>query len=165
MKVSIIYHSESGNTEKTAKQIMLGTSEVEGVTTKMMSIDQIDRDFVRESAAVLFGSPTYCGSFSWQIKRWFDTTDVDLEGKLGSVFATANYIGGGAEVAELSMVGHMLVRGMLIYSAGFTRGNPFTHFGAVAIKDGDDQQKERARIFGKRVAEKAMTLFGNMETL
>lgn len=30
------------------------------------------------------------------MKKWFDTTKVDLEGKLGSVFATENYLGGGA---------------------------------------------------------------------
>ena len=33
------------------------------------------------------------------------------------------------------------------------------HFGAIAIQDGDDAQKERARIFGQRIAEKALELF------
>lgn len=94
------------------------------------------------------------------MKQWFDTTGVTLEGKLGSVFVTEDYLGGGADVAELGLVGMMLVRGMLVYSAGFTKGQPFTHLGAVAIKAGDDLQKERAAILGQRVVEKALGLWG-----
>ena len=62
-------------------------------------------------------------------------------------------------MTELAMIGHMLVRGMIVYSAGSSRGLPYTHYGAVAIKDGDDFQKERARLFGMRFAEKAIELF------
>lgn len=39
----------------------------------------------------------------------------------------------------------MLVKGMLVYSSGVAEGQPFIHYGAVCIKDGDDGQKERAQ--------------------
>ena len=129
------------------------------IDVKIMSIGKIDESFLAESRAVTFGCPTYYGTFSWQMKKWFDTTKVNLEGKLGSVFATENYIGGGADVAELGMIGHILVRGMIAYSAGFTKEGPITHYGAVAIKDGDEYQQRRAKLLGKRVAEKAIELF------
>jgi NAD(P)H dehydrogenase (quinone) len=160
MKIAIVYHSESGNTEKVAQIIAEGARMNDLLDVRTMSLESLDEAFVSESHAVIFGCPTYCGSFSWQMKKWFDTTSMNLAGKLGGVFATENYLGGGADVAELSLIGHLLVRGMLAYSAGVSKGQPFTHFGAVTVKTGDDWQQNRARLFGQRIAEKALELFG-----
>jgi NAD(P)H dehydrogenase (quinone) len=49
---------------------------------------------------------------------------------------------------------------MLAYSGGTSWGQPFNHYGAVAINDGDETQRERARIFGGRIARKTRELFG-----
>jgi NAD(P)H dehydrogenase (quinone) len=160
MKISIVYHSENGNTKKVAQLIAEGAGIAADIDVKTMSIDQIDEVFLAESQAAIFGCPTYYGTFSWQMKKWFDTAKVNLAGKLGSVFATENHLGGGADMAELGMIGHMLVRGMLVYSAGGSKEGPITHYGAVTIKDGDEFQQHRAKLLGKRVAEKAMELFG-----
>ncbi len=159
MKIAIIYHSESGNTERVAALVAEGANAVEGVEARCMKIDAVDEAFVAAAKAVVVGCPVYAGSCSWQVKRWLDTTGIKLSGKLGSVFATANHIGGGAEAAELLLVAGLLVRGCLVYSAGASEGQPYTHFGAVTIKDGDDKQKERARIFGGRIARKAQELW------
>lgn len=78
---------------------------------------------------------------------------------MGAVFATANYVGGGAEVAELAMISELLVKGMLVYSSGVAEGQPFIHYGPVCIKEGDEGQKERAKIFGERIARKTAELF------
>lgn len=157
--IAILYHSETGNTAKIAELIAEGTKNLTETDVKTMSIDALDVDFINQANVVLFGCPTYAVSMSWQMKKFLDTTSLDLAGKLGGVFATANYIGGGAEVAELTMIAALLLRGMLVYSAGFTSGNPLTHLGAVAIQSGDDAQRERARIFGERMAQKAKELF------
>ena len=161
MKIAIIYHSQGGNTKKVASIIAEGAKINENIEVQIMSIGRIDVEFVSQAKVVIFGCPTYYGTFSWQIKKWFDTTKIDLVGKLGSVFATENYLGGGADVAEMGMIGHMLIRGMLIYSAGSTKQGPITHYGAVTIKDGDEFQQRRAKLLGKRVAEKAVELFGS----
>ncbi|MCT8978598.1 flavodoxin domain-containing protein [Clostridium sp. CX1] len=160
MKISIIYHSVGGNTKKVADIIAEGAKIKDDIEVKSMSIDELDEKFIEESKAVIFGCPTYHATFSWQMKKWFDTNKISFEGKLGSVFATENFLGGGADVAELSMIGHMLVMGMLIYSAGHTKKGPITHYGAVTIKDGDEWQQNRARILGQRVAEKSLEIFG-----
>jgi NAD(P)H dehydrogenase (quinone) len=160
MKIAIIYHSESGNTAKVADLIAAGAQIEPGVETKSMSIDAIDPEFVAAAKAVIFGCPTYYGTFSWQMKKWFDTKGkLNLAGKLGSVFATANHFGGGSEIAELGMAGHLLVSGMLVYTPGVSQGAPYVHYGTVAIKDGNEFQKERAKIFGQRIAQKALELF------
>ncbi len=150
MKMSVIYHSETGNTERVAKLIAKG-AEKEGASIKCMSIDDVDESFISNSEIVLFGTPTYSGSYSWQMKKWLDTQKNKLAGKIGCVFATENFIGGGADNAELALISELLVKGMFIYSVGASMGKPYTHFGVVCIKDGDEEQKSRAEIFGERI--------------
>lgn len=159
MKISIVYHSQTGNTKKVAECIANGIKKYGEIEIQLMSIDSIDKDFLEDSKAVIFGTPTYFTSMSWQMKQWFDTTRYNLSGKLGACFATANFMGGGSEFAEINLITHMLCKGMLVYSAGGSQGQPFTHMGAVAIQSGDDFQKNRAEIFGERIAKKALELF------
>ena len=161
MKISIIYHSETGNTAKVADVIAEGIRKAGDIDVKCMSITDIDADFAKASDGFILGTPTYLASFSWQMKKFLDTElkSLNIDGKLCGVFATANYFGGGAEVAELTLIGQLLVRGVLIYSAGASKGAPYTHLGAVAIKEGNDFERERAGLFGERFGEKAIELF------
>jgi len=159
MRISVIYHSETGNTKRIAEMIAEGAKLGGEVEVKSMSIEEIDDSFVESSKAIILGCPTHRGAFSWQMKKWIGTTKLKLAGKLGSVFVTEGYIGGGADFAEMGLIAHFLVLGMLIYSGGTSWGQPFTHYGAVAIKDGDEAQRERARIFGERIARKTRELF------
>ncbi|WP_348983076.1 flavodoxin domain-containing protein [Desulfosporosinus sp. I2] len=158
--MAVVYYSKTGNTKKVAELIAQGANLIETIEVKCMSIEEVDNEFLTEAKTVIFGSPTISGTFSWQIKQWLDTMrTVKFGGKLGAVFATANYVGGGAEVAELAMIGELLVKGMLVYSSGVADGQPFIHYGPVCIQDGDEGQKERARIFGERIAKKTVELF------
>jgi len=165
MKIAVIYHSETGNTARIAERIAEGARTIPGTEARLMGLDGIDEAFLAEARAMVIGCPVYAGGLSWQMKRWLDTTKLKLAGKLGSVFATENHVGGGADIAELSMAAGLLVRGCLVYAAGASLGAPFTHFGAVAVKDGDEAQKERARVLGSRVAEKARELWGGAEPM
>ena len=159
MKLSIIYHSQSGNTKKVAEIMAATAQELEGVEAKAMSIDAVDNDFINESNAIIFGSPTYAGTLSWQMKKFLDTAPLNFSGKLGGVFATADYLGGGADIAELSIIGCLLVRGMLVYSGGAATEDPKTHYGAVLRKAGDEFELERAQALAQRIAKKALELF------
>jgi len=160
IKLSIVYHSVTGNTKRVAELIYEGAQKVKNVEIKVMSIEDCDFAFLEKSDCVIFGTPTYLGSFSWQMKAFLDKgLKVELSGKLGAVFATENFLGGGADFALLTMIGHLLVKGMIIYSGGVAHGDPYTHFGAVCIKDGDESQKERARLFGERIVKKAFNIY------
>lgn len=162
MKLSIIYHSESGNTEKVGEIIAKGVQKAGDIEVKCMNINDIDVEFAKQSSALLFGTPTYLATFSWQMKKFIDTElkSLEIEGKLCGVYATENFLGGGADIAELSLIGQLLVRGVLIYSVGASKGQPYTHLGAVTRKDGDEFEQERAMLYGQRFAEKALELFG-----
>ncbi|WDV46848.1 flavodoxin family protein [Clostridiaceae bacterium M8S5] len=158
MKISIVYHSETGNTQRVSERIMSGVKKIESTDVKIMSINDVDNEYIESSDIVIFGTPTYAGTYSWQMKKWLDTCKLNLSGKVGCVFATENYLGGGADNALLAIASELLVKGMFVYSVGASKGQPYTHFGAVCIKDGEKEQKERAEIFGERIVQGVIEL-------
>jgi NAD(P)H dehydrogenase (quinone) len=162
MKIAIIYHSETGNTRQMAQLVRQGCLRVPGVEARCMPVDDVDEDYVVDASAVLLGSPTYEGSCTWQMKRYLDTAARGLAGKLGGVFASQNWPGGGgASFAEMTMIAGMLVRGMLVYSGGISEGQPYLHFGAVSRRAPDkDLYRERCLKLGENIARKAAELFG-----
>lgn len=161
VRVAIVYHSETGNTQKMAELIKKGCYNVKGTESKIMSIDNLDSTYIAGAEAVIFGCPTYEGTASWQMKKLLDTISVDLAGKLGGVFASQNWPGGGgADFAEMTLIAGMLVRGMMIYSGGITRGQPFLHFGAVSEKAPEGIYEKRCLKLGENIASKAKELWG-----
>ena len=161
MKAAIIYHSETGNTRKMAELIKEGAESVKGVEAKTMSLDAIDAGYVEEARVVALGCPTYEGTCSWQMKKFLDTAGPPLAGKLGGVFASQNWPGGGgADLAEITLIAGMLVHGMLVYSGGIARGMPPLHFGAVSRRSPEGLDKERCVKLGVSLAEKGLELFG-----
>ena len=162
MKISIIYHSETGNTEQMAELVRDGCLQVAGIEAECMPIEEVDQGFVKESATIVFGSPTYEGSCSWQMKRYLDTQPEGLAGKLGGVFVSQNWPGGGgASFAEMTIIAGMLVHGMLVYSGGINAGMPYLHFGAVSARAPEDElYRQRCLKLGDNIAKKALKLFG-----
>ena len=117
------------------------------------------RSMVHTASTAWRGTPA-CSSTCWQWKKWFDEpAPCPLGGKLGAVFATANFAQGGADIALQTLLCHMLVKGMLVYSGGGACGSPYTHLGAVALRENFEESKALFRIFGERVARKALELF------
>ena len=162
MKISIIYHSETGNTRQMAELVREGCVAA-GAEAKCMPIDAVDTAYVEDSAAVILGSPTYEGTCSWQMKRFLDGGPRGLAGKLGGVFASQNWPGGGgASFAEMTLIAGMLVLGMLVYSGGIAEGMPYLHFGAVSRKAPDeDFYRDRCLKLGENITKKAMDIFGD----
>ena len=161
IRVAIVYHSETGNTQKMAELIKKGCDKIDDIESKTMSIDDMDVAYIAGAEAVIFGCPTYEGTASWQMKKLLDTISVDLDGKLGGVFASQNWPGGGgASFAEMTLIAGMLVRGMLIYSGGITRGRPFLHFGAVSERAPKGLYEKRCIKLGENIASKARELWG-----
>ncbi len=162
MKISIVYFSSTGNTRAMAEEIMAGIKLEDGVEAKAFNLDEVDREFVNDSSAVIFGTPTYLANMSWQMKKWLDESSgqgFTLGGKLGAVFATAQYIQGGADTAILTIINHLMVKGMLVYSGGAALGQPFIHLGAVATGQNFAEAKPLFKTFGQRIAQKSKELF------
>jgi len=160
MKLSIIYYSKDGHTKEMAQVISEGMKRVEGIEVGMFDLNNIDKAFIDESKAVVFGTPTYSANLCWQMKKWLDESkEYNLEGKLGSAYATAGFSQGGPATAIATILNHLMVKGMLVYSGGSALGKPYTHTGAVAITDRFEESKDMFRIFGERIAKKAKEIF------
>ncbi len=162
MKATILYHSVSGNTKAVAEIIAAGMNSVEGMEAKAFSIDAVDEDFAKESKCIIAGCPIYAASVTAAMQTFLQTEFRKCApfGKIGGAFATANYVHGGGELGIRSILDAMMVMGMLAYSSGAAYGAPVIHLGPVALGAKLDETKENFEIYGKRMAEKTMEIFG-----
>lgn len=125
-----------------------------------MNINNIDINFLNEGKAVIFGTLTYLANTTSNIKNWLDNScNINLEGKIGVMYAASDYIGGGADTTILTLMNHLIVKGMLLYSGGSVHGKPFIHLGYVSVNGVNDEDKETPMIFGERIAKKVKELF------
>lgn len=160
MKISIIYDSKTNNTATVAQYIADGAKAIKGIEAKTFNINEIDDEFIKESNGFIFGCPTYCagpssGFYSFLEKK---APMLSLSGKLGGVFATEQYIHGGADLTMISIIQHLLVYGMMIYSGGGSKGSPVIHIGPVEISPKYEEYKELFNIYGKRFAEQVIAI-------
>ncbi len=162
MKISIIYVSQGGNTEVAAEYIEEGILQrFPFAQVKLMSIrdDEVDYEFLQQSEAVIFGTPVYCAGMSWELKKWFDSNvRLDLSGKLGAAFVTAQSPIGGVDTAIMDVVRNMMLKRMLVFSgAGKKTTNKF-QLGAVGIVETMNKDAEQFQVFGENIAEKVISL-------
>ena len=162
IKMAVLYHSKSGNTCRMAQAIADGMKMVEGVEARIFPIHEPDAAYLAESCCVVVGTPTYLASMSGEMKTWLDgdARRLGLAGKLGGAFATADYVHGGADLATQGILSHLMVLGMLLYSGGGACGKPVIHLGPVALKDHLEEAEPVFRLYGQRMANQAVKIFG-----
>lgn len=77
--VVVIYHSGYGHTKKQAEAVFEGAREVVA-STELIAIDaegnisEANWTSLAAADAIIFGSPTYMGSVSWQFKKFADAS-------------------------------------------------------------------------------------------
>ena len=78
-QIVILYSSNCPSIEKLSNEIMKGISSVNGIKTYAISCTKAQEqlDEINSADAIIFGSPTYFGSLSSDMKAFFDTT-VDI---------------------------------------------------------------------------------------
>lgn len=98
----IVYHSQSGNTEKMAEAVAAGAREIEGVRVVLKQARETEEQDLLEADGVIFGSPEYFGYMAGSVKDLFDRTYEKLRGqprifrKPYAVFISAGNDGRGA---------------------------------------------------------------------
>ena len=167
MKLSVIYDSKTGNTQKAAEWITEGMNEIDGVQAKCFSINSVDKEFVKDSSGAVIGCPSYAATMTPDMRSWLftDAGKLGLAGKLGGAFATEQYTHGGAELVIQSILTDELVFGMLCYSGGGSFGAPVIHIGPIGVNsnveghNSMEKYRDNYLIYGKRFAAKACELF------
>jgi multimeric flavodoxin WrbA len=100
--ILVVYHSQSGNTQKMAGAVAKGAKEIEGVRVVLKkAFDTSEEDLIACDGLVI-GSPEYFGYMSGAIKDLFDRTYEKVRGhkrifrKPYGVFISAGNDGQGA---------------------------------------------------------------------
>ncbi len=103
-KVLIIYHTQSGNTEKMAKAIYEGAVST-GADVSLKKASDATADDLLSCDAVVFGTPNYFGYEAGAVKDFFDRTFYTLRGKVkDKPYAVFGSYGGGGPKAIESLV-------------------------------------------------------------
>jgi NAD(P)H dehydrogenase (quinone) len=176
--IAIVYHSGYGHTQRMAQAV------AEGANAELISIDAEGNlpasgwAQLKAADAIIFGSPTYMGSVSWQFKKFADASSKSWSGmewkdKLFAGFTNSASINGDKlstldYMFRLAMqhAGVWVGTGMMPSNKAAANRNDINYLasssGAMAQSPSDASPAqmlpgdlETARLFGKRVAEVA----------
>ena len=154
MKASILFDSKTGHTRTAGEWICKGMEEA-GIETKCFNIFDVDQSWVQDSDCIILGSPTYMADVTADMKKFLEGLSAyGVAGKLGGAFATAQYDWGGGVVAIETILRHMLVAGMMVYSSGGTE-SPVIHLGPVSVNGNGEEIFVQ---FGRRMAAQCLKL-------
>jgi NAD(P)H dehydrogenase (quinone) len=149
-KIVIVYDSRTGNTEKMASAVGEGAKQVAGTEVVLRKADEATLDDLLNADGIIMGSPTYYGQMSGKLKAFIDETvkiHGKLNGKAGGAFTSSGGTACGAETTLLSILGTMLVHGMIV------QGNPRNkHYGAASVGAPKKEEVEVCRELGERIA-------------
>jgi NAD(P)H dehydrogenase (quinone) len=179
--IAIVYHSGYGHTQRMAQAV------ADGAGGHLIAIDADGNlpaggwEQLKEAEAIIFGSPTYMGSVSWQFKKFADASSrpwfsQDWKDKLFAGFTNSSTMNGDkfstlTYLFTLAMQHGGIWVGLGILpsnSKAATRNDPNylgSYSGAIAQSPSDASvadmlpgDLDTARSFGQRVAEVASRL-------
>jgi len=156
VKILIVFHSRSGNTEIMAHAVAEGANQVDGATVEIKKAKETRLDDLLNADGIVMGSPTYYGLMSGQLKTLLEQSvkiHGKLQGKVGAAFTSAGGNATGAETTLLSILQAMLVHGMIVQGRSDNK-----HYGAAARGAPKDEEIEDCRNLGKKVAALATRL-------
>ena len=190
--VSVVYHSGFGHTKVQAEAVARGAGEVEGTTVHLISVDELPSpdenhnyggkwNLLNEADAIIMGSPTYMGSVSAGLKKFFEDSSAIWFGqlwkdKLGAGFTNSASQSGDKLNALMDMAIFGAQHAMMWVSLGLMPGNNSStasiedlnrlgsYIGAMAQSNADEgpdtapptADQKTAAALGKRVAEAAI---------
>jgi multimeric flavodoxin WrbA len=72
--IAVVYHSGYGHTKRMAESVAAGAGATLVAIDAEGNLSDSDWETLNKADAIIFGSPTYMGSVSWQFKRFADTS-------------------------------------------------------------------------------------------
>lgn len=185
-KIAIVYNSGYGHTKKLAEAVFAGTESVQNASAQLIQIDaegNISENAWNDLAAadaIIFGSPTYMGSVSWQFKKFADASSKPWFKQAWKDKFTAGFTNSASMNGDkLSTLHYMFTlamqHGMIWISPAFMPANTKaaqrndinymgSYCGLMSQSPADSTPEEgplsgdleTGKLFGKRVAEKTI---------
>ncbi|MCK4585754.1 MAG: flavodoxin family protein [Gammaproteobacteria bacterium] len=183
VSIVIVYHSGYGHTQKQAEAVHTGIIQIADVSATLLPINSVgeisedDWNSLSGSDTIVFGSPTYMGSVSWQFKKFADASNKqwfaqDWKDKLAAGFTNSASMNGDKlstlhNMFTLAMQHSMIWvgSGMLPANSKDAQRNDINYLGSFAglmaqsPSDASPEEGplpgdlETAKQFGMRVAE------------
>lgn len=180
-KFSIIFHSRSHSVEKLAAEIATGiksTGECQ-VNLILCSEAQSRIEEINDSDVIIFGSPTYFGSVSSEMKEFFDSTgnifmNKKWKDKVAGAFTHSSSLSGDKLMTLMQMMIFAMQNGMIWVGQDMLPNEEINHewkdldekqvnhlgswIGTMAQSDSrrgielSQSDLLTARLFGKRIA-------------
>jgi multimeric flavodoxin WrbA len=174
-KVVVVYHSGYGHTQRMAQSVAAGAG------AELLAIDadgnlpQGGWETLEAADAIIFGSPTYMGSVSWQFKKFADASSKpwyaqQWKDKIAAGFTNSAGMNGDKHATLTTLFTLAMQHGMIWVSQGLMPANTkaaqrndvnylVSYSGAIAQSPSDAGASdmlpgdlETARLFGERVA-------------
>jgi NAD(P)H dehydrogenase (quinone) len=169
-KILVLYYSQEGHTRKMAELVARGASSIPDTEVRLKAVHEAGREDVIWCDGLALGSPTYLGTVSSPMKKFWEDLLPDwqkLDGKIGCAFSSEGGWGGGAELTCQSLLIIMMNFGFLVFGVTDYTGNQFTaHYGATQAGDPREfKEQESCRRLGKRLAEWVAVLIDGRKEL
>ena len=152
VKILICYYSKSGNTERMAEEIAEGMKASKAdVKVDLKKVEEVDVKSLTDYDGIIFGSPTYYGLPSAEVKKLLDESIMHhgkLDGVVGGAFSSSANTAGGNETTIIALIESLLIHGMIV--KGMPKGD---HFGPVAIGEPDEKELKQCKYYGRWMAE------------
>ncbi|MCW8995661.1 MAG: flavodoxin family protein [Psychromonas sp.] len=177
----VIYYSGYGHTKKVAEYVAKGANAELIAIDANGDIQESDWDKLNTAGAIIFGAPTYMGSYPWQFKKFADATSKvwftrGWQDKVFGGFTNSASLNGDKQVTLISLQTLASQHGGLWVSLGLppsntqaaSRSDVNNLGGSVGVliqspSDADDNaipsgDLETARLYGERIAKIAARL-------
>ena len=103
-KIAIVFHSGYGHTKRVAETVKTGAAST-GAQVDLVAIDaegnipEAGWETLKAADGIVFGSPTYMGTVSWQFKKFADASSkpwytMDWKGKVAAGFSNSATLNG-----------------------------------------------------------------------
>jgi NAD(P)H dehydrogenase (quinone) len=163
VRVLVAYHSQTGNTEKMAQAVRDGLLRSKDADVTLKKLPDVTDSDITAADGIIVGTPVHWQNLAADTKRFLDRVAEALgrkgktwgEGRTAGVFCTSGAIGGGQELARLSVISAFL--GMRFVIVGGVNNEEFGTLGPQAVTGGalpgvGPKDLEEARLFGARFA-------------
>lgn len=185
VRVAVAYHTGYGKTGSLAQYVARGAAAIDDVAVDLLDVSRLDEagwSALDAADAIIFGSPTYFGSLSAEMKRFFESTvDRWIDGprwkdKLAAGFTNSKTMSGDKlntlfDLAAFTAQHGMIWVGLDLYPGWHTKGSTpdelnrlGSWFGAMSQANSDESPDvvpppsdlATGEHLGRRVAELAV---------
>ncbi|MDB5875548.1 MAG: pnpB [Ramlibacter sp.] len=182
-RIAVVFHSGYGHTQRMAQAV------AEGANAELIAIDadgnlpQGGWEQLKAADGIIFGSPTYMGSVSWQFKKFADASSKpwfaqEWKDKVAAGFTNSAGMNGDKQGTITTLFTLAMQHSMIWVSQGLMPANTkaarrddlnylVSYAGAIAQSPSDGGIADMAagdlataKVFGKRVADIAARLKG-----